>query len=247
MIESTEDPKIPSSRLSSPITVTRFRGNEDNCSGITTGHPALATVAAAFAAQGRRITALHKRICPTVPPATIRFRLAQAMTLTFQVLGDLDNTQGILALAGARSGKVSPTEAIVTLRTAIGGPAVAAALGSGAGTAVFLMVLDRAIGGDRCVVATVAGVTFAVFMAVWNGGLQFLARRRRTVRNVFFELFVAQALGVTAAAWAVLPMLDRIRWPDIAVLTGLGVIMVAGGWLRTRHHIRGRRPDELFS
>jgi len=133
------------------------------------------------------------------------------------------------------------------LRTAIRGHSAAAALGSGAGTGVFLIVLDRAIGGDRRVVATVAGVAFAVFMAVWNGGLQFLARRRRTVRNVLFEMFVAQGLGVTAAAWAVLPLLDRIRWPDIAGLTGLGAVMVAGGWLRTRKNIRGRRPDELFS
>jgi putative flippase GtrA len=135
----------------------------------------------------------------------------------------------------------------VKLRTAIRGHSAVAALGSGAGTGVFLIVLDKAIGGDSRVVATVAGVAFAVFMAVWNGGLQFLARRRRTVRNVLFELFVAQALGVTAAAWAVLPLLDRIRWPDIAGLTGLGAVMVAGGWLRTRKNIRGRRPDELFS
>ncbi len=78
-------------------------------------------------------------------------------------------------------------------------------------------------------VATVAGVAFAVFMAVWNGGLQVLARRRRTVRNVLFELFVAQAVGVAAAAWAVLPLLDRVRWSDIAVLTGFGAVMVACG------------------
>jgi hypothetical protein len=108
-------------------------------------------------------------------------------------------------------------------------------------------VLDRAIGSDRLAVAIVAGVVFAAFMAVWNGGLQLLARRRRTVRNVIFELFVAQTLGVTAAAWAVLPMLDRIRWPDIASLTALGAVMVVGGWLRTRKNIRGRRPNELFS
>ena len=132
------------------------------------------------------------------------------------------------------------------LWTTIGGPAVAAALGSGVGTLVFLVVLDRAIVGDRRVVATVAGVAFAVFMAVWNGGLQVLARRRRTVRNVLFELFVAQAVGVAAASWAVLPLLDRVRWSDIAVLTGFGAVMVACGWLRTRKSIRGRRPDELF-
>jgi K+ transporter len=130
--------------------------------------------------------------------------------------------------------------------TAIGGSAVAAALGSGAGTAVFLIALDRAIDDGRWLTVTVAGVAFAAFMAVWNGGLQALARRRRTARNVLFELFVAQALGVIAAAWTVLPILDRIRWPDIAVLTGLGAVMVAGGWLRTRKNIRGRRPDELF-
>jgi hypothetical protein len=76
---------------------------------------------------------------------------------------------------------------------------------------------------------------------------QFLARKRRTVHNVLFELFVAQSLGVTAAAWAVLPALEQIRWPDIVALTGLGAVMVAGGWVRTRKNIRGRRPDELFS
>jgi hypothetical protein len=109
------------------------------------------------------------------------------------------------------------------------------------------LLLDRGISAERWTQITVAGGVFAVFMAVWNGGLQFLARKRRTIRNVLFDLFVAQTLGVTAAAWAVLPALNRIRWSDIAVLTGLGAVMMAGGWLRTRHNIRGRRPDELFS
>ena len=131
--------------------------------------------------------------------------------------------------------------------TATEGFALAAALGSGAAAGLFLVVLDRAIGVGHWVVATAVGVAFAVFMAVWNGGLQFLARRRRTARNVMFELFVGQTVGVAAAAWAVLPALDRIRWPDIAVLTGIGVAMLAGGWLRTRKNIRGRPPHELFS
>jgi O-antigen/teichoic acid export membrane protein len=135
----------------------------------------------------------------------------------------------------------------VELWTGTGGFRVAAALGCAAATGVFLLVLDRAIVSDRQSVAMVAGVSFAVFMAVWNGGLQVLVRRRRTRRNVVFELFVAQTLGVVAAAWAVLPVLDRIRWADIAGLTGLGVVMLAVGWLRTRKNIRGRRPDELFS
>ena len=131
--------------------------------------------------------------------------------------------------------------------TATEGFAVAAALGSGAGAGLFLVGLDRAIGVGHWVVATAAGVAFAVFMAVWNGGLQLLSRRRRTVRNVIFELFVGQTAGVAAAAWAVLPALDWIRWPDIAVLTGIGVAMLAAGWLRTRRNIRGRPPHELFS
>jgi hypothetical protein len=133
------------------------------------------------------------------------------------------------------------------LWTAISGSAVAAALGSGAATAVFLTVLDRTIVDDHRILGVVAGLAFAAFMAVWNGGLQVLARRRRTARNLLFELFVAQAVGVVAAAWAVLPTLDRIRWPDIVALTVIGVVLVAGGWLRTRRNIRGRRPDELFS
>lgn len=132
------------------------------------------------------------------------------------------------------------------LGSSIGGPTVAAALGSGAGTATFLLVLDRDIQAGRALAGTLAGLAFAIFMAVWNGGLQYLARRRRTVRNVFFELFVGQAIGVIAAAWAALPALSRIGWPDLAVLTVAGIVMVAVGWLRTRRHIRGRRPDELF-
>ena len=131
--------------------------------------------------------------------------------------------------------------------TATDGFAVGAALGSGASAAFFLVVLDRAIDARDWVVSTAAGLVFAVFMAIWNGGLQLLSRRRRTVRNVIFELFVGQTVGVVAAAWAVLPALDRIRWPDIAVLTGIGVAMLAGGWLRTRKNIRGRPPHELFS
>ena len=131
--------------------------------------------------------------------------------------------------------------------TATDGFAVAAALGSGASAGLFLVVLDRAIGAGHWVVASAAGVLFGVFMAVWNGGLQFLSRRRRTVRNVMVELFVGQTVGVVAAAWAVLPALDRIRWPDIAMLTGIGVAMLAAGWLRTRRNIRGRPPHELFS
>jgi hypothetical protein len=124
---------------------------------------------------------------------------------------------------------------------------VAAALGSGASAGLFLVVLDRAIGAGHWVVATAAGLGFAVFMAVWNGGLQLISRRRRTVRNVIFELFVGQTMGVAAAAWAVLPALNWIRWPDIAMLTGIGVVMLAAGWLRTRRNIRGRPPHELFN
>jgi O-antigen/teichoic acid export membrane protein len=127
------------------------------------------------------------------------------------------------------------------------GLVLAAALGSGAGTSVFLVVLDRAIDDGSLTIAVTAGVVFAAFMAAWNGGLQYRERRRRTTRNVLFEQFVGQTVGVTIAAWVVLPVLDRIRWPDMASLTVLGAAMVAVGWLRTRRNIRGRRRDELFS
>ncbi|MBP2330351.1 AcrR family transcriptional regulator [Kibdelosporangium banguiense] len=101
---------------------------------IATGHPAMKTVARGFAHQGRRSTALLARICPAVPPATIRFRLAQAMTLAFHVLGDLDNAQGILALSGAPSTPDQIVEQLLDVITAIlAGPPEQGHLHAGSG------------------------------------------------------------------------------------------------------------------
>jgi AcrR family transcriptional regulator len=74
---------------------------------LSSGHPALSVVADGFIHQGRRFTALLERIYPDISARTARFRLTQAMTLTFQVLGDLDGVRGILAFSGA---ELTPTE-----------------------------------------------------------------------------------------------------------------------------------------
>ncbi|MBF6327670.1 TetR family transcriptional regulator [Nocardia transvalensis] len=66
------------------------------------GHPALSIVADGFTEQAVRFTALLESVFPTLPRHTVRFRLAQAMTLTFQVLGDVHHTQNLLAISGVR-------------------------------------------------------------------------------------------------------------------------------------------------
>ncbi|RDI49415.1 TetR/AcrR family transcriptional regulator [Nocardia mexicana] len=66
------------------------------------GHPALTVVADGFADQAVRFMSLLGRAVPELPSGTMRFRLAQAMTLTFQVLGDLHQTQDLLAISGVQ-------------------------------------------------------------------------------------------------------------------------------------------------
>ncbi|MBB5918212.1 AcrR family transcriptional regulator [Nocardia transvalensis] len=66
------------------------------------GHQALTTVADGFIDQAVRFTALLERRYPELPRHAVRFRLAQAMTLTFQVLGDVHQTQNLLAISGVR-------------------------------------------------------------------------------------------------------------------------------------------------
>lgn len=61
---------------------------------LSTGHPALSVVTDGFIQQGRRFTELLERIYPKIPARTAKFRLTQAMTLTFQVLGDLEGEIG---------------------------------------------------------------------------------------------------------------------------------------------------------
>lgn len=73
------------------------------------GHPALSVVTEGFTPQALRFTAMLETIYPQVPAETIRFRLAQAMGLTFRVLGDIDGVQDTLALSGA---ELTPTQVV---------------------------------------------------------------------------------------------------------------------------------------
>lgn len=69
---------------------------------IGSGHPALSMLVGGFRAQARRYIVLMQRLDPGLPLRTVRFRLTQAMSLTFRVLGDLDGSQGLLSLSGPR-------------------------------------------------------------------------------------------------------------------------------------------------
>ncbi|MFC3966157.1 TetR/AcrR family transcriptional regulator [Nocardia jiangsuensis] len=67
---------------------------------ITVNHGALRQMTEEFAGQAVRFTELLTRLHPELPPRTVRFRLTQAMTFTFQTLGDRDRLRDILALSG---------------------------------------------------------------------------------------------------------------------------------------------------
>jgi AcrR family transcriptional regulator len=82
-------------------------------------HPALSVVSDGFVQQGRRFTALLERIHPDLPARTARFRLTQAMTLTFQVLGDLDGVRGMLAFSGAELTPAEVFDELIDVVTAI--------------------------------------------------------------------------------------------------------------------------------
>jgi AcrR family transcriptional regulator len=86
---------------------------------LSSGHPALTVVTDGFVQQGRRFTALLERIYPDLPSRTARFRLTQAMTLTFQVLGDLEGVRGMLAFSGADLTPAEVFEELIDVVTAI--------------------------------------------------------------------------------------------------------------------------------
>jgi AcrR family transcriptional regulator len=86
---------------------------------LSSGHPALTVVTDGFIQQGRRFTALLERIHPDIPARTARFRLTQAMTMTFQVLGDLDGVRGMLAFSGADLTPAEVFEELIDVVTAI--------------------------------------------------------------------------------------------------------------------------------
>ncbi|NUP27606.1 MAG: TetR family transcriptional regulator [Nocardia sp.] len=81
--------------------------------GIMSGnHPALARLTEGFAPQAQRFNTLLEQGAPDTAPRTRRFRLTQAMNLTFQTLGDPDGLRGMLALSGTR---LSPAELLAEL------------------------------------------------------------------------------------------------------------------------------------
>jgi AcrR family transcriptional regulator len=86
---------------------------------IGTGHPALAVLTGGFRTQARRYTVLMQQLDPGMPLRTIRFRLTQAMSLTFRVLGDLDGSQGLLSLSGPRLTPGEVAEELTDVVTAI--------------------------------------------------------------------------------------------------------------------------------
>jgi AcrR family transcriptional regulator len=90
---------------------------------VSARHPALEALTESFAPQGARMVALLGRLRPDATPATVRFRLAQAMTLTFRVLADLDGARDTVARGGAH---LSPAEIVGELTgvvaSILGGP-----------------------------------------------------------------------------------------------------------------------------
>ncbi|KAA9156351.1 TetR/AcrR family transcriptional regulator [Amycolatopsis acidicola] len=93
--------------LSSGASWVRF------ISGImATGHPALSTVFDGFVQQARRFTELTAELHPDWSPGKARFRLAQAMRVTFTVLGDLE---GVAHLQELSAGALSREEIVAEL------------------------------------------------------------------------------------------------------------------------------------
>lgn len=92
---------------------------------VSGGHPALSVVSDGFIQQGRRFTALLEGMYPKLSARTARFRLTQAMTLTFQVLGDLEGVRGMLAFSGAELTPAEVFDELIDVVTAIlAGPPV---------------------------------------------------------------------------------------------------------------------------
>lgn len=86
---------------------------------VGSGHAALALVAEGFDEQARRFTKLLGRAVPDLPRTPARFRLTQAMTLTFHVLGDLHQTQTLLAISRVKLSKQQVLNELVDVVTAI--------------------------------------------------------------------------------------------------------------------------------
>ncbi|MCW2765009.1 MAG: putative transcriptional regulator, TetR family [Nocardioides sp.] len=86
---------------------------------VQTGHHALALLDRTFAPQATRFGTLLRRTDPALDLTTVRFRLAEAMTLTFRVLGDLDAVRRNVAPPGRPAGVDRVLDELVDVVTAI--------------------------------------------------------------------------------------------------------------------------------
>jgi AcrR family transcriptional regulator len=82
-------------------------------------HPAFTLLDDTFAPQAVRIGALLQRISPDADLVTVRFRLAEAMTTTFRVLGDLDAVTRAVRPRGARVADEVLVAQLIDLVTAV--------------------------------------------------------------------------------------------------------------------------------
>ena len=67
---------------------------------IATGHPALDVVTQGFFDHGTRFRALVEKLHPGWSKGTVVFRLSQAMSLTFRVLGNVGAVEATVAAGG---------------------------------------------------------------------------------------------------------------------------------------------------
>lgn len=113
---STFTPKQLADAFVVPVVETVESGGESWVRFISTlingKDPAMEVVSKGFFEQALRFIALTGKLHPDWTPIKVRFRLAQAMTLTFQVLGDVAGVQRTVALAGT---EMSRSEVIAEL------------------------------------------------------------------------------------------------------------------------------------
>jgi AcrR family transcriptional regulator len=86
---------------------------------INSTHPAMTLVTQGFFEQARRFTTLLEALHPDWPTEKVMFRLAQAMTLTFRVLGDLQGVQRTIAVSKTELSRAEVVRQLLDLVTAI--------------------------------------------------------------------------------------------------------------------------------
>lgn len=80
---------------------------------INSTHPAMSQVTQGFFEQGRRFIALTERLHPDWPSARLVFRLSQAMTATFNVLGDIPGVQRTVAVTNTELSRADVVEQLL--------------------------------------------------------------------------------------------------------------------------------------